>query len=248
MLEAGRLPVDRLIEFIAHLRVRDPSGRFAVQIVCPDDLSNSGGGSKDGSHPPAASPEVWSQSKDSSSGGERAGEMGGGQGGSPRWRRIRCTGARSVTAAMSCMGLPRCGQFMMTTSRRAPREEGQTHRQNLSLRSRLGSEVPFIPGGKPRPKRRDRNADFGPEAKDLLPRTAECQWKSLPPVVGYLPERIARHTEVQHLKQPSAKPALQLHTVPPGDVDSDLPVIEVVTREGGKSKRSLVVEEKGSAQ
>jgi hypothetical protein len=37
--------------------------------------------------------------------------MGGGRAGSPRWRRIRRTGSRAVTAAISGMGLPHGGQI-----------------------------------------------------------------------------------------------------------------------------------------
>jgi len=33
-----------LVEFMAPVPVRQPAGRDEVQIVCPDDLSNSGAG------------------------------------------------------------------------------------------------------------------------------------------------------------------------------------------------------------
>ncbi len=67
-------------------------------------------------------------------------------------------------------------------------------------------------------------------------------------VVAYLPKRIARHADIQHLKQPSAEPALHLHSVSPRNVDPDLLVIDVVTREGGKPERPVVIEEYCPAQ
>lgn len=46
---------------------------------------------------------------------KRAGETGGGSRGSPMWRRIRCTGFRSVTAAFSRMSRPQAGQIKGNT-------------------------------------------------------------------------------------------------------------------------------------
>ncbi|MGH8553346.1 MAG: hypothetical protein ACRERS_08625 [Methylococcales bacterium] len=91
---------------MAHLHVRHPSGRFAVQIVCPDDLSKSGAGSpawrsqRLGFDPPLRCPEPSLRG---------AGAIGGGIAGSPTDERIRFSGSGSVTKAISRIALPHSG-------------------------------------------------------------------------------------------------------------------------------------------
>lgn len=83
MLEAGRLPADRLIELEFGRRFAR-FGIVAGGLVPVDGVPL---------------------------GRERAGETGGGSGGSPMCRRIRRTGSGSVTAAISRMSLPHTGQI-----------------------------------------------------------------------------------------------------------------------------------------